>query len=55
MVFLAFSVALPLGLLKNIESLSNVSALSIGFYSVFIAEVFNLFSLLTFAMKNSSV
>ena len=39
MVFLATFVAFPLGLLKNIESLSNISAMSIGFYTVFVAEV----------------
>ena len=39
MVVLGLFVGLPLGLLKNIESLSNVSAISIGFYMVFVAEV----------------
>ena len=39
MVVLGVFVALPLGLLKNIDSLSNVSAISIGFYMVFVAEV----------------
>ena len=39
MVILGLFVGLPLGLLKNIESLSNVSAISIGFYKVFVAEV----------------
>ena len=39
MVFLAVFVALPLGLMRNIESLTNISAVSLGFYSVFIAEV----------------
>ncbi len=39
MVVLCLFVGLPLALLKNIESLSNVSAISIGFYMVFVAEV----------------
>lgn len=41
MVSIALFVALPLGLLKNVESLSNVSAISLGFYCVFVAEVFS--------------
>ena len=45
MVVLGVFVALPLGLLKNIDSLSNVSAISIGFYMVFVAEVSLLVSL----------
>ena len=40
MVFLGMFVALPLGLLRNVESLSNISALSLAFYTVFITEVF---------------
>ncbi|XP_013417027.1 putative sodium-coupled neutral amino acid transporter 10 [Lingula anatina] len=39
MVFLGLFVALPLGMLRSIESLSNISAVSIGFYTVFVAEV----------------
>ena len=39
MMFLAVFVALPLGMMRNIESLTNISAISLGFYSVFIAEV----------------
>lgn len=39
MVLLAVSVALPLGLRRNVESLSHFSALSIGFYIAFIIYV----------------
>ena len=39
MVFLGLVVALPLGLLKTVESLSNISAISIGFYGVFVCDV----------------
>ncbi len=41
MVFLGLFVALPLGLLRNVESLSNISAISLGFYMVFVTEVSN--------------
>ncbi|XP_074647829.1 putative sodium-coupled neutral amino acid transporter 10 [Tubulanus polymorphus] len=40
LLVLACCVVAPLGLLRNIESLNNVSALSIGFYSVFVAQIF---------------
>ncbi|CAH1793342.1 unnamed protein product, partial [Owenia fusiformis] len=40
MVCLGLCVALPLGLLRSVESLSNISAISLGFYTIFIAEVF---------------
>ena len=39
MLFLAIFVALPLGMLRRVESLSNISAMSIGFYIVFVIQV----------------
>ena len=39
MVIIALCVVLPLGLLRDLHSLSNVSAISLGFYMVFVAEV----------------
>lgn len=39
MVFLGVCVALPLGLCRNVESLSNISAISLGFYAVFVLNV----------------
>ncbi|KAI0221576.1 hypothetical protein LSAT2_027112 [Lamellibrachia satsuma] len=39
MVILALCVVLPLGLLRDLHSLSNVSAISLSFYIIFVAEV----------------
>ncbi|ELT91159.1 hypothetical protein CAPTEDRAFT_229032 [Capitella teleta] len=40
MVTLGLFVALPLGMLRNVESLSHISAISLGFYCVFVINVF---------------
>ncbi|CAD5114257.1 DgyrCDS3398 [Dimorphilus gyrociliatus] len=40
MILLGLCVALPMGLLRNVESLANISALSIGFYIVFVCYIF---------------
>ena len=39
MMFLGMFVALPLGMLKNVESLANISAISLAFYMIFVTEV----------------
>ncbi|RDD43925.1 putative sodium-coupled neutral amino acid transporter 10 [Trichoplax sp. H2] len=40
MVSLAICVALPLSLMRNIQSLSGISAVSLGFYLIFILQIF---------------
>ena len=43
LVVMAFGIALPLALLRNLDSLSNINAISLGFYAVFVAEVMSMF------------
>jgi solute carrier family 38 (sodium-coupled neutral amino acid transporter), member 10 len=46
MVIVSVVCVLPLGLLRNVDSLSNVSAATIGFYFCLVMKVCNWFPIL---------